>query len=1446
MLRKKATSISSSLVHSSRTVGSTLLENKVILSKAAVVIVSAILIYYADLTLIFGNALEFNTGNITNYVITIPFLSAFILYRKRNILKATAMLSKGSNSSRIRLDDVLGITLCAIAIIFYIASTSTLYALEYHILSLPIFLSGSTMLVFNLATLRHSIVAIMLTFYLQPPPGQLVSELAADLSWTSAVIVQGLLGSLGLPISIDSSLGAPALVIEGSDGTKTPFFVGEPSSGVFSTLGLSLFAVFVAYIIRGPTWKRLVLFVSGFPLFYLLNTLRIAIVLSLWYLWGQDVSEVYHTISGSSMVAIGTLIILLVAEKVLKLNIRSPARLSKKCDVCNKCLTARETMCLSCGRLLGRIKYTFGKSIERIAVVIFISLIAASIVVTSTYNGDVSKKLSDLDISKIKGPETTEYLLPQISGWDLKYAYRDNRVESILNQDAALAFRYLQTSNGTSKAGLIPAGTVSLYSSVQISTGHHVWEDSLVTYPSRVGRPGATLLESEDITISGEKQGRLLVFKRLESTTTEAVVYWFERTPLKFGSDFENRNVLISIWANTDSLARTGIIDGPEDIAGIKKLYMSLAKPIAAYWHDQTATLSTGNELLFGFVNKNVYSLLAITCIPLALFWLYHEIKRIQLSSRMHLLYHRLAADDKQVVEALLHSQSHSKHCTGISIAKSYAEISNKQLNSDQLTNLLRVVRRSGLITDTVASVNDESMLVWRINFSVKNKNARAIFSATMQTLSKVLQPRTQKSSGSIDNGLQPIVINRNRMKIAILCRRYFPEIGGVETHVKETAERLSKEHEVVVFTLVSDGTLVGSETINGVNVRRFKSLGLSYSAEIPPSSLLRQVEEFNPDIIHAHSAHTSIPYFASRLKCKAKLVVTPHYQGNATTAFRRILSAAYKPMLNSAFSKADRIICVSSAEREMLSNAFTIDQQKVRIVPNGVGSDLMNIVPQASKEHELRILSVARFDLSHKKTDKLIRAFKILVPQIDCKLVLVGSGPDKEEIVKMIEESDLDEKVELKSNLTREELIGEYAKASVFVTASEQEAFGIAVAEALAARLKVVVPNSTALSSFVKAGYAMGIELPVTPEKIAEAIMFLIQGKGQTAQYLPYTWDMAARDLELVYRELPKVEPLITEVKSPTYVHLLKTIGIPGFVAGMEKRIDLELMELARLNKIALLYAAAADAKANHQDLFVRRELLLKTLNEVSSTFKENRINYTIFKTIKPFPTTPSDIDVLLSQDDLAKAEALLMSLGYERTTHDAYSSTLERDMIVDLQVQPSVSNIPYLPKSLLMENSIIRRINGFDLCTLNPEAELIAIASHCFYKEQMFTMNDYYAITMLAEQVDMEQVLYLATRANVLEALQIVVGLCSHVTESVFNKHLKISELHRIIGAAHGSPVRTMPFKFPLYLIIKLLIRRAIKDEEMRRTMVPAILRIASPKQFLKLLSHITRKTY
>ncbi|MDI6640295.1 MAG: glycosyltransferase, partial [Methanocellales archaeon] len=66
----------------------------------------------------------------------------------------------------------------------------------------------------------------------------------------------------------------------------------------------------------------------------------------------------------------------------------------------------------------------------------------------------------------------------------------------------------------------------------------------------------------------------------------------------------------------------------------------------------------------------------------------------------------------------------------------------------------------------------------------------------------------------------------KDKMKIAQVCPRYHPDIGGVETHVKEISERLVKRgFEVEVICTDPTGRLPKHEMINGVKVTRFRSI---------------------------------------------------------------------------------------------------------------------------------------------------------------------------------------------------------------------------------------------------------------------------------------------------------------------------------------------------------------------------------------------------------------------------------------------------------------------------------------------------------------------------------------------------------------------------------------------------------------------------------------------
>jgi hypothetical protein len=327
----------------------------------------------------------------------------------------------------------------------------------------------------------------------------------------------------------------------------------------------------------------------------------------------------------------------------------------------------------------------------------------------------------------------------------------------------------------------------------------------------------------------------------------------------------------------------------------------------------------------------------------------------------------------------------------------------------------------------------------------------------------------------------------------------------------------------------------------------------------------------------------------------------------------------------------------------------------------------------------------------------------------------------------------------------------------------------------------------------------------------------------------------------------------VLPELRSAAFIKLVRIIGLPGMLEGKNSENiynnDAQLIESASLNKIGLLYSIASN-KAS-KEMVTRNELLIVTLKELSNVFSVNGLRYSIFKTIKPFPTTPSDVDVLVNREDLQRAASLLEFSGFQITTEDAYSITMQRGtMIVDLQLQPSVSNLPYISKEFLMRNIVLKHLDGFDVYNLSDEAEIIVVASHSLYKEQLFTLSDYYTITMLTERVaDVDNLIELATLSNTLDALRIMAYLCSQVTEKAFGtSNLKICKLSEVLGAPSLGirDIQELPLKFPFSLVIRLLISRARKDKQLRQKILPAIMRIVSPTQLGKLISHMTRKTY
>lgn len=351
-------------------------------------------------------------------------------------------------------------------------------------------------------------------------------------------------------------------------------------------------------------------------------------------------------------------------------------------------------------------------------------------------------------------------------------------------------------------------------------------------------------------------------------------------------------------------------------------------------------------------------------------------------------------------------------------------------------------------------------------------------------------------------------------MKITQVCPRYYPYIGGVETHVREISERLVKKNfKVKVLTTDSSGKLPKEDIFRGVKVRRFKSWAPNeayYFSKELKEYLMRDSDDYG--VVHAHSYHDFPALYAAQAKSGNKLVFTPHYHGTGHTFFRSLLHIPYKFFGKKIFEKADKIIYVSNYERKLVMKRFKVDEEKVVVIPNGVDLEEFRGLRRGSKDSRV-ILYVGRLE-KYKGVCYLIKA----LPKLDNDIVLeiVGKGPYNKSLVKLARKLGVESRVKFYHDLPKEKLLQKYVDADLFVSVSKHEAFGICVAEALASKTSCIVANTSALKQWIDNENCFGISYPIDVDELGKLINEVI-GREVTRVKLS-DWNEVVEKLEKIY----------------------------------------------------------------------------------------------------------------------------------------------------------------------------------------------------------------------------------------------------------------------------------------------------------------------------------------
>ena len=351
-------------------------------------------------------------------------------------------------------------------------------------------------------------------------------------------------------------------------------------------------------------------------------------------------------------------------------------------------------------------------------------------------------------------------------------------------------------------------------------------------------------------------------------------------------------------------------------------------------------------------------------------------------------------------------------------------------------------------------------------------------------------------------------------MKIAQVCQRYHPYIGGLETHVKEISERLARKgFEVEVLTTDPLGTLPKEDMISGLRIKRFKSWAPNeayYFSKKLKKYLAKHTNGY--DIVHSHGYHAFPALYAAQTKGKNKLIFTPHYHGKGHTFFRNLLHIPYKFIAQKIFRRADSIICVSNYEKSLLTKNFKVNEEKVSIIPNGVNLEEFEGLRKEKKDHKV-ILCVARLE-KYKGIDFLVKVLPKL--ESDVCLEIVGKGPYDKNLMRLVDRLRVRDRVSFYQDLPREELLQRYVNSDLFVLLSKYEAYAISVAEALASKTPCIVSNTSALAEWVDNENCFGIFYPVILDELV-ALVNKVIGKKIEGVKIP-DWNEIAEKLAEVY----------------------------------------------------------------------------------------------------------------------------------------------------------------------------------------------------------------------------------------------------------------------------------------------------------------------------------------
>lgn len=342
-------------------------------------------------------------------------------------------------------------------------------------------------------------------------------------------------------------------------------------------------------------------------------------------------------------------------------------------------------------------------------------------------------------------------------------------------------------------------------------------------------------------------------------------------------------------------------------------------------------------------------------------------------------------------------------------------------------------------------------------------------------------------------------------MKVLQLTVHLFPNVGGVETHLKDLINSLVKRNWKVFvlayqplstktawsfFEKDKNLTIIRIPWIRGFFERLVSYPILEFIYLVPGIFIVTPIVIFfcKPNVIHAHGLVASVSAIFWGKIFNIRKVISLH------SFYSFPESGLYSSFVRLIFKNSDFVLSLSRKSNEEVKS-LGVESRKIGIFTYWIDLNKFKRTSDAKKklgwDGKFVVLFVGRL-IKEKGIDILIKSAKHWNKNI--KLIIIGAGPMGEEISSKTHQL---KQLSFPGKINQEDLPKFYSAADLLIVPStSEEGFGRVIIESLACGTPVIASKRGAIPEAMDETVGKFIE--VTPENIKDAVYYFYKNPGE------------------------------------------------------------------------------------------------------------------------------------------------------------------------------------------------------------------------------------------------------------------------------------------------------------------------------------------------------------